>query len=430
MPPRKTVETSAEAPVLTRKDIARPNKKERVEGDAVLDKNGRKIGVLTHLPHLDNTILEIPVGWIIPNPNQPRQNKKLTEEEKKSIEDQIEPIVVIPFHHTKQRSVRFLIGGGELRYLRAQQQGKRTMLCRVTWESSLTEIFRKNLISDVARREYNPIEEAEAFRRRIEDMLEREGVINKAAAERALAMELDRNLLYVQERLRLLNLDKRIQQLIFNRRLPVTKAEEMTRSTLGTEQGQSRLGEKLAALAKTVPGGEKLPVREVDKIISEVRIEVSRLATTKPRRKGGPKPKPVRPRQSIPSSHTIANKPVSPAERKCNAVLATMERLIQQLDNLDTINTDGLRKITDSGKRKELYGKLVKFEDKLRELLHASGFARNLLEPPGGMSKKIQKKSDDSGYDRDLGVHDTSDPFIDDVSDFDSDGDPKELNFD
>jgi len=192
-----------------------------------------------------NGIKKINISQIIPNPSQPR--KKFKDEELKelssSIENQglIQPIIVRPTTDNQ-----FQIIAGERRWRACQLNGMHEVDC-VVKEIDDTNVLEAALIENIQREDLNVIEEANAYK----------GLVDiKKINNESLSKLIGKSPSYVSNILRLLELDKKIQQMVIDGALSMGHA----RALIGVPDAISKAKEIIE---------KKLSVRQVEKITSE-----------------------------------------------------------------------------------------------------------------------------------------------------------------
>ena len=158
-----------------------------------------------NLPQPEGTIVEIPIGSIDPNVNQPR--KRFDEDALQTLSDSIaqnglfSPILVVRDDHN-----RYTIVAGERRWRAARMAGlsKIPAIVRDLDEQRRQEV---SLIENIQREDLNPIEEAKGIYRLIsEHSLTQEQISAKIGRSRPAVANL----------LRLLNLPQVIQDSLIN----------------------------------------------------------------------------------------------------------------------------------------------------------------------------------------------------------------------
>ena len=151
--------------------------------------------------------LELDIDLIDPNPEQPRTRfgEEQLEELAQSIRTNgvVQPIVV------RQFGSRYQIVAGERRW-RASQRAELRRIPAVVKEVSDEKLLELALVENIQRQELNPIEEAVAYRKLIDNIgLTQEAVAERVGKERSV----------VTTSLRLLKLPGEIQALIENGQL-------------------------------------------------------------------------------------------------------------------------------------------------------------------------------------------------------------------
>jgi ParB family chromosome partitioning protein len=233
------------------------------------------------------TIQEIAVTSIVPNPRQPR--REFAEEQLRELAESLrehgvlEPVIVRP-----QGSV-FELVVGERRWRAAQIAGLARIpaLVRVLDDKETVELA---LVENLQREDLNPIEEAEAFRRLSEDF----GLTQEQIAERV-----GKRRSTVANRMRLLELESGLQDYVRSGQLSAGHA----RALLAVESGKER-----SDLARRAMN-EGLSVRQVEQLV-------------------GRSPRGTRKRQ-VPAKREERND-LSALEEELQQVLGTRVRIVGQ----------------------------------------------------------------------------------------------------
>ena len=232
---------------------------------------GRGLGAL--IPELEEAEsegrLEIPIAQIRPNPFQPRREfdpEKLAELAASIREHGVlQPILL------RRVEGGYQVVAGERR-LRAAEQAGLTKIPAVIGDFSDATMMQVALVENLQRADLNPIEEAEAYRRLIEEFgLTQEEIAQKVGKSRSA----------IANTLRLLNLPAAIQEDLRAGRA----SEGHARAVLGlTDEA-----ERLAAWKEVVGGG--LSVRETEELVKaragKERGDVSRETVKPPRAASG-----------------------------------------------------------------------------------------------------------------------------------------------
>ena len=199
-----------------------------------------------------NSVQKINISQIIPNPSQPRKNFKDEElkELSSSIKNQglIQPIIVKPTANNQ-----FQIIAGERRWRACQLNGMHEVDC-VIKDLDDTNVLEAALIENIQREDLNVIEEANAYK----------GLIKiKSISNENLAKLIGKSSSYVSNILRLLDLDKKIQEMVVNGDLSMGHA----RALIGVPDAINKAKEIVE---------KKLSVRQVEKITSEFKKNKSK----------------------------------------------------------------------------------------------------------------------------------------------------------
>ena len=208
-----------------------------------------------------NSIEEIDVSRIIPNEDQPRKN--FDEEKLSSLAESIkengiiQPIVVI------KENEFYKIVAGERRWRAAKLAGiKKVPIIEKNLNDK--EIMELSLIENLQREDLNPIEEAEAYKKLMEEFnLTQEAISTKVGKSRPV----------IANSLRLLNLSEKIKQYL----IEGTNSEGHGRILLSVDDKELQY-----EVAKKIID-EGLNVRQTEKIIKE--IEKNRKNNKKPAQK-------------------------------------------------------------------------------------------------------------------------------------------------
>lgn len=202
----------------------------------------------------DRHVLEIPVGKILPNPHQPRVD--FVEDRLRELADSIKEHGILQPLIVTKRGESYELIAGERRLQAAKQVGLATVPALVR-DVEEQQKFELAIIENVQRHDLNPIEEAKAYRRLIDEFdLTQEDVARKMGKSRSL----------VANTLRLLQLPAEIQRAL----LEGTVSEGHAKAILAVEGLEKQMGLYEAIIKDT------LTVRE-----AEAR---SRTVSQKPRR--------------------------------------------------------------------------------------------------------------------------------------------------
>ena len=193
----------------------------------------------------NNGIQKINISQITPNPSQPRKNFKDKDlmELSSSIKNQglIQPIIIKP-----TRDGQYQIVAGERRWRACQLNGMHEVEC-VVKNLEDTNVLEAALIENIQREDLNVIEEANAYK----GLIDIKGINNEN-----LAKLIGKSSSHVSNILRLLELDKKIQQMVINGDLSMGHA----RALIGVPDAIKKAKEIIE---------KKLSVRQIEKITSE-----------------------------------------------------------------------------------------------------------------------------------------------------------------
>lgn len=195
---------------------------------------GRGLGaLLSSTPTEGDTLVEVAVGDIEPNPNQPRKSfdSKALDELAASIRASgiIQPVVV------RRQGVGYQLVAGERRWRAAQQAGLERVPAIVR-EVTDAESLELALVENLLREDLNPMEEAEAFER----LLARFG-----CTQEELAQRVGKERSSIANALRLLRLPAPIQDDLRSGRLTMGHARALL--ALGTPAEQLKLRDEILA---------------------------------------------------------------------------------------------------------------------------------------------------------------------------------------
>lgn len=209
-------------------------------------------GLSALIPEADDlagagAFFQCPVEAVEPNPYQPR--KRFGEEELEELAASVrEKGVLTPLLVSKTEKGYRLIAG-ERRWRAAQRAGLERVPV-VVRESSPAESLELALIENIHRKDLNPIEEATAFQRLMEDT---------EITQEELAKRLGKDRTTVTNTLRLLKLPRTIQQDVVEERLTMGHARAL--AGLKTREDQMAVREAILKKALSVRQTELLVKR-------------------------------------------------------------------------------------------------------------------------------------------------------------------------
>jgi ParB family chromosome partitioning protein len=200
------------------------------------------------LPRQESGFFECPVEAIEPNPYQPRQSFQSPAFDE-LVESVREKGIITPLLVTKTEGGYRLIAG-ERRWRAAQKAGLETVPV-VVKEVSPIESLELALIENIHRKDLNPIEEAQAYRRWLEDT---------DTTQDILAKKLGKDRSTVANMLRLLKLPKVVQQDLVEDRLSMGHARVL--AGLKTPEEQRALRDLIIKKSLSVRQTEALATRK------------------------------------------------------------------------------------------------------------------------------------------------------------------------
>jgi ParB family chromosome partitioning protein len=205
-------------------------------------------------------VAEIDVELIDPNPYQPR--KHFDKEKLQELSDSIkrhgllQPIVVISLDD------RYILIAGERR-LRATKLAKLETIKAIVAQIDLDEVRLRELalIENIQRENLNPIELAESYKELLEvhniTHEELSNIVNKSRSQ-------------ITNTLRLLNLDSYVQESLISGKISQGHAKIL----VGLPEKEQKV------LVDTI-SGQKLSVRELEKLVSKVKNKKSSISKAK-----------------------------------------------------------------------------------------------------------------------------------------------------
>ena len=195
--------------------------------------------------NLNECIREIDINEVIPNPDQPRKNfdPEAIKELSKTIKKYglIQPIIAILDRN------KYVIVAGERRYRAAQLAGLKTVpvIVKNLTRKQIDEIA---LIENIQRQNLNAIEEANAYKKFIDDY---------SLTQEELAKNIGKSRVYVTNSMRLLGLPEEVKKMVEMGRLSAGHA----RALLGIEDEMLQITMAKAACDK------QMSVRQVEILV-------------------------------------------------------------------------------------------------------------------------------------------------------------------
>lgn len=190
----------------------------------------------------------VKITMVEPNRKQPRKN--FDEDSLQELCDSIKQVGLIQPILVQDRKDHYEIIAGERRWRAAKLAGLKEVPVIVK-EYTDIEIVEISLIENIQRESLNPIEEAIAYKRLLEEFhLKQDEVAERVSKSRTT----------VTNSMRLLKLDERVQQMVIDDMLTTGHA----RALLGIEDPE------LQAATATRVFDEKLSVREIEKLVKDI----------------------------------------------------------------------------------------------------------------------------------------------------------------
>ncbi len=198
-------------------------------------------------------VMLLPIEEIERDERQPRQH--FDPEKLKELSDSIHSKGIVQPILVRKENSRFVIIAGERRWRAAQQAGLREVPA-ILREATGKEAFEIALIENLQRADLNPIEEAEGYKRLIDEhQLTQEDVAQRVGKERSS----------VANALRLLNLPKDIKEALIEGSLNMGHARALL--GLSTQESMRRAASAVA--------GDKLSVRATEQLVRKLKEEES-----------------------------------------------------------------------------------------------------------------------------------------------------------
>ncbi len=195
-----------------------------------------------------NSIVMMNISKVEPNRNQPRKN--FNEDALNELADSIKEHGIIEPLIVQDRKSYYEIIAGERRWRAANIAGL-TEVPIIIKDLTEQEIVEIALIENIQREDLNPIEEAQAYKRLIEDFnLKQDEVADKVSKSRTA----------ITNTMRLLKLCPEVQQMVIDEMI----SEGHARALLGIENAQVQT--ELAQQAFD----QKMSVREIEKLVRNI----------------------------------------------------------------------------------------------------------------------------------------------------------------
>ena len=204
------------------------------------------------------------INDVEPNRDQPR--KKFEEDALLELSDSIKQFGIIQPLIVQKRKDYYEIIAGERRWRAAKMAGLKEVPVIVK-EYTEQEIVEISLIENIQRENLNPIEEAVAFKKLLEEFnLKQDEVAERVSKSRTA----------VTNSMRLLKLDDRVQQMIVDDMISTGHARALL--AIDEKEQQYELANRIF--------DEKLSVRETEKLVKDIKNPKKQTEKKKPEKIG------------------------------------------------------------------------------------------------------------------------------------------------
>ena len=187
------------------------------------------------------------LSQIDPNRSQPRQN--FEDESLEELADSIRQFGVLQPILVQKKGSRYEIIAGERRW-RASRKAGLTEIPAIVREYTDQETLELSLIENIQREDLNPIEEAKAFRRLLDEF---------SLRQEDLAARVSKSRTAITNSMRLLKLDERVQDMIVQGEISMGHARALI--PVEIQEEQYLIAQQVAE--------KHLSVRDVEKLIKE-----------------------------------------------------------------------------------------------------------------------------------------------------------------
>ncbi len=198
------------------------------------------------------SVLYLPLEQVVPNAKQPRSyfNEAEIESLATSISDSgvLQPIIVRRLVSLGGQGVSYEIVAGERRYRAAKRAGL-TRIPAILKQLSDRDAFQLGLIENVQRSDLNPIEEAHALQRLVDEF---------GATHGEIARVIGKDRASIANSIRLLKLDSAVQQFMLDGRISAGHGRALLK--LEDASLQRKLAEKIIAEGLSVRAAEQLSI--------------------------------------------------------------------------------------------------------------------------------------------------------------------------
>lgn len=215
-----------------------------------------------------NNVIEVKINEVEPNKDQPR--KTFDEEKLKNLAESIKEHGVVQPIIVRKEDNRYIIVAGERRW-RASKLANLKTVPVIVKNFTPRELLEIALIENLQREDLNPIEEAEAFSKLIEEFNMTQEEVGKVVGKSRAA---------VANSVRLLSLAEEIKEMLKEGKL--TSGHARTLVTIEDPERQKEIAEKIVAKNLNVREAEILAAGEQkkknkNKVTRKENIEISDL---------------------------------------------------------------------------------------------------------------------------------------------------------
>ena len=215
---------------------------------------GKGLGALLDSENVlseSSAISELKINEIEPNKEQPR--KQFDQEKLKGLADSIKQHGVVQPIIVKKNENGYSIIAGERRWRAAKIAGLKTIPAIIK-DLTTREIIEIALIENIQREDLNPVEEAEAYKKLIDE---------HGLTQEALSKVVGKSRAAIANSIRLLTLSEAVKEMLVNDLL--TPGHARTLITIEDEEKQNRLANTIVE--------RNLNVRDTEKLIKNLTAE-------------------------------------------------------------------------------------------------------------------------------------------------------------
>jgi len=209
------------------------------------------------LENARDSVLEVKINDVEPNADQPR--KVFDQERLQALAESIKEHGVVQPIIVRQDGSRYVIVAGERRWRAAKLAGLKTIPV-VVKELSSRQVMEIALIENLQREDLNPIEEAEAYQKLMDEYSMTQEEVAKLVGKSRAA---------IANSVRLLTLAKEIREMLVDGRL--TSGHARTLVAIEDENRQKELADLFVKKGLNVREAEKLAAQEAKRAAKKAR---------------------------------------------------------------------------------------------------------------------------------------------------------------